>query len=285
MKKKKKFIISIVILLIIILTVLITSLVRNSNSPNVDKHEAGDAWVEHNEITEQPEGYDEAYFECYGITEDDVYDSYDAIDFDLIEPGTPVFYRGEHGEIIHMMNTPQLTEEMIASMWNWVNSFEDFTVSKTVSIRTGDKDVYDNLVMMEHNGCAFNRYNHTYTVTNSDSIVKLPLLDASSLNSNEEFLSALLKSEGLDLNWTTHDEPIVFGVYSPEYKFANVESEMIQNAMTYLIEEYSIKNIIKVEANYVLDDSRLLFINITTHGTLESGESIRINVNYGVMMC
>lgn len=282
MMKKKKIIIPIVILSIVILILLITLVVGNSNSPSLNEHEVGDTWVEYDEITEQPEGYDENYFNVYGITEDDVYESYDAIDFDLINPGAFVFYRGEHGEIIHMINTPALTEKMIISMWNWVNSFEDFTVDKTVLVEVGSNH---ERIMMEDNSCLFNKHTKSYTIKNVDSAVKLPLIDATSLNTNEEFLTTLLECEGLNLNWTIYDKPITHNTYNPRYAFSNVNSDMILNSMNDLINEYAVENVTESKIEYVVDDSKLLFINMNVSGLLQNGEPIYINVNYAIMMC
>ena len=285
MMKKKKIIIPIVILSIVILILLITLVVGNSNSPSLNEHEVGDTWVEHDEITEQPEGYDEAYFKCYGITKDDVYESYDEIDFGEIEPGAHVFYRGERGQIVHMMNTPELTEEMIVSMWNWVDSFEDFSVSKTISIyRYGSENANDHII--EHNRCIFNRKLKSYTIEDTESVVTLPSMNVESINTNTEFLQNLLSTDGLALNWSTQDAPI-YDAYQNDYLFSNLNKDDIMRSKTVVeaMNTFGITNVDELEIKYTLSNSSLLFITISGDGKNSNGDAVLLSINYGLMMC
>lgn len=218
------------------------------------------------------------------ITDDNIYSSYDAIDWSTIPFGSFVYYYDDMHIANRIVYTPKLTEEMLNSVWNTVNSFEEFSITKGIKIFIDEEPIS---VGRKH--ATFNRKNKTCVMSGDDSI-PISNFDVSNMNSNEEFLKTYLQNEGLPVDWSIEDTPILTG-YQCDYEFIKKDDAEIEKSVASLCKEYGIDILNEYDVSYKLTpdsnnrDMALDFISLTVYGATDDNKQVTICVTYGIMMC
>ena len=217
------------------------------------------------------------------LTDDNIYSCYEAIDWTTIPYGTFVYYYDDNHIAQRITYVPQMTEEMLYKMWNNVNSFEDFSITKGIKIFIDDE-----AISVGKKNCIFNNKNKTYTIKGDDTI-PVESFDVSDINSNEEFVHAYFENEGLSIEWSELDEPILTG-YECNYAFHDKDDNSVKNIVSSLSKEYDIATVTESDITYTIypstnGDITLTFVSLGIRGTTSNDENISLYVSYGIMMC
>lgn len=216
------------------------------------------------------------------IDSDDVYDSFEDIDWNDVPRNTTVYYYETKQDgsktLLRARKTPDMNKTIMSSIKDAINSQDDFYVGKVISIFTDD--VFSKLYSSE---LKFNTATKTVLDDSNMDVTKKMLFDTSRCETAFDFLSAYLQFDGAPYEFSLEDVPDL--TYPRDtYHFNNEICDMSNELSTIacLNEVTNITSVYSLNQHEIDEDAMLEYVTITVTGTNDDGKNVRIIATYQI---